>query len=422
MANNRDLLKEAIAEAKAIRETALANAKAALEESFTPHLKSAFVQKLEEMEKEEMYEKEEEMMNETSKEVEEELNLEALLAELEEGEDLTEAKEEDKEEEDDSEKEEEKEEEEDEEKLDLEDMTEEDLEKMITDIIKDMLEDGELESLEGEEEMEDETMEELPMTEMEDETMEEEVNIDELLSEILSEEEEIEEIFGLGKKKEKRDGYQEVIQDLLSSNKDLVDKIASASSDEEKRKLADPLLKKALSAFQQLKREMPGEDVIANMNEFKRELFGDSRSLLQKVVSGARGGGEGMKESYDKMSKELSEAYKTINHLRSELNEINLLNAKLLYVNKIFRAKNLNESQKVTILETFDKAKNVGEVKLVYETLNGGIKSRSPKSTITEGRGSSSKATGKVTTNEEPIIVNEAFERMKQLAFYQSKH
>jgi TATA-binding protein-associated factor Taf7 len=52
MATNRDLLKEAIADAKAVKETAIANAKAALEEAFTPQLKSMFAAKLQEMEHE----------------------------------------------------------------------------------------------------------------------------------------------------------------------------------------------------------------------------------------------------------------------------------------------------------------------------------------------------------------------------------
>ena len=47
---NRDLLKEAIADAKAVKETAIANAKAALEESFTPHLQDILSKKIQEME------------------------------------------------------------------------------------------------------------------------------------------------------------------------------------------------------------------------------------------------------------------------------------------------------------------------------------------------------------------------------------
>ena len=46
---NRDLLKEAIADAKAVKETAIANAKAALEETFTPMLREKLAKKIAEM-------------------------------------------------------------------------------------------------------------------------------------------------------------------------------------------------------------------------------------------------------------------------------------------------------------------------------------------------------------------------------------
>jgi hypothetical protein len=96
------------------------------------------------------------------------------------------------------------------------------------------------------------------------------------------------------------------------------------------------------------------------------------------------------------------------------LNEINLLNAKLLYTNKIFKAKNLNENQKVKVLSSFDKATTVGEVKIVFETLNEGIKVN--KNTIKENLGSASKAM--VTPNAKKPIVesNDAFLRMQKLA------
>jgi hypothetical protein len=119
-------------------------------------------------------------------------------------------------------------------------------------------------------------------------------------------------------------------------------------------------------------------------------------------------------EDKKKMKKELDEAYSVIKSLKSELNEINLLNAKLLYTNKIFKAKNLNESQKVKVLSSFDKATTVGEVKLVFETLNEGIKVKS--NLIKENLGSASKST--VTPNvKKPIVEsNEAFLRMQKLA------
>ena len=63
----RDILKEAIADAKTVKETAIANAKAALEEAFTPQLKSMLAAKLEEMEKEDEKEEADDKVDEAKK-------------------------------------------------------------------------------------------------------------------------------------------------------------------------------------------------------------------------------------------------------------------------------------------------------------------------------------------------------------------
>jgi hypothetical protein len=114
------------------------------------------------------------------------------------------------------------------------------------------------------------------------------------------------------------------------------------------------------------------------------------------------------------MEEELAEALSTIETLKAEINEINLLNAKLLYSNKIFKAKNLNENQKVKVLSSFDKAKNVGEVKMVYETLNEGIKVA--KTTIKENLGRASKSTVTPTIKQPIVESNDVFARMQKLA------
>ena len=113
---------------------------------------------------------------------------------------------------------------------------------------------------------------------------------------------------------------------------------------------------------------------------------------------------------------ELEEAMNTIAILKNDLNEINLLNAKLLYTNKIFRSKSLTESQKVKVLTAFDKATSKKEVELVYETLSEGLKvsTISTKSPIKESLGSASRALGNATSK--PIIENDAFARMRELA------
>jgi hypothetical protein len=116
-------------------------------------------------------------------------------------------------------------------------------------------------------------------------------------------------------------------------------------------------------------------------------------------------------------SVDAKEMEETINELRNELNEVNLLNAKLLYTNKIFRAKNLTESEKVKVLNTFDKATNVKEVKLVFETLTESLKTKTTKpSPIKESLGGASKTITPATPKQPIVEVNEAFARMQRLA------
>ena len=99
-------------------------------------------------------------------------------------------------------------------------------------------------------------------------------------------------------------------------------------------------------------------------------------------------------------------------------NEINLLNAKLLFTNKIFKSKNLTETQKVRVLESFDKATTVRETKLVFETINSGLKSK-PNRRINENLGRASKAAGIAVkkTSKQPIVESdEMVKRFQKLA------
>ena len=310
MATNRDLLREAIADAKAVKETAIANAKAALTESFTPFLKEKLSQKISEMEEGYMDEDANENMHaDDNNEGLDEISLDELLAELGEDpktkmeEELYEAKKDEKDEE-----------------MSLEDMSEDDLKSFIEDVIKDMVANKELEA--GHEGMEDEEG-----AEEEDEPTDEEPT----------------------------------------------DEPADEPADDEP---AD-------------EEEVDLEELLAEMNA------------------------EEPKEE-DTKEEELEEAYGVIKHLKSELNEINLLNAKLLYTNKIFRSKSLTESQKIKVLTAFDKAKTKKEAQLVYETLTEGLKVSITKTSIKESLGSASKSLGNAI--KKPIIENDAFARMRELA------
>ncbi len=351
-----DLLKEAIADAKAVKETALANAKIALEEAFAPRIQNILTTKLSEdlMDEEELPEEEgmEMDMEVPAPAPEMEMDMEApapeapapapapememdmeapapapevpVEAPIEDG--MMYAQDENPADETPA----------------PTDMTEEDLE--LEAIIRELEEDLNEEDLYEEELTEDETIDEMhcgkggeheePSDDKKDEKdIEESFNIDEIIEEILSEDE---------------------------VNKEEV--VAEGEHEEEEKE---------------------------------------------------------SKEKMDELSEELTEAYDTIESLRGTINEVNLLNAKLLYTNKLFRNFELSENQKMTVIENFDRAGNTREVKLVFSTLAESFQLPVKKKAIVK-ESFASKAAG-TTAPSEPTkqIINEGNElanRWKKLA------
>ena len=407
---NRNFLKEAIADAKAVKESAIANAKVALEEAFSPQVHAMFASKIEEMEKEDMdeaYDKVDEVKDDadmkeekeymTKKEKregddrksddkaeartekmrkikeEDDSDLDEILAELskddpeikeakkdDDKEDIKEDERTDAEEEgyEDGMEDEKEDMDEDDEDIDLDDLSEEDLKSFIEDVIEDMVKAGEIEAGESFEDEDD----------MDDVEVEDDVDIDVEDDVEIAEAEEVDE----------KQGYDARLDDAEGS------KHGKKKQDMAQRRADSENMEKA---------------------DGGRKFAGDSK----------------MKEEMDKVKEELAEAYATVKTLKTELNEINLLNAKLLYTNKVFRGKNLTESQKVKVLGAFDKATNVKEVKLVFETIDGSVKTKVTNKSISEGfrsKGSASNmAANRKETKKQPIVESdEMVARFKKLA------
>jgi hypothetical protein len=135
------------------------------------------------------------------------------------------------------------------------------------------------------------------------------------------------------------------------------------------------------------------------------------------VKSGTTGEVEDLKTEMAEKDEELKEAYNTVNQLKSIINEVNLLNAKLLYTNKLFRNFELSEGQKMKVIENFDRAGNTREVKLVFSTLAESFKRPETKKRVVK-ESYASKAT-QTTAPKTTTILNEGFEladRWKKLA------
>jgi hypothetical protein len=117
-----------------------------------------------------------------------------------------------------------------------------------------------------------------------------------------------------------------------------------------------------------------------------------------------------------KMKEELDEAYSVIEQLRYTINEVNLLNAKLLYTNKLFRNFELNDTQKMKVIENFDRAASTREVKLVFSTLSESFKKPVAKKKVVK-EGYASKPTASTAPNKEIISEGAEFaNRWKKLA------
>ena len=319
----KELLKEAIADAKAVREVALQNAKMALEEAFDSKIKNMLSARLaeeleEDVELEEVYDEDEksegmsyeedsanvsDVSGATEEGVDEEINLDELMAELEE---------------------------------------------MSYD--------------------EDEKSEGMKYDE---DDMKKEMKDDDDMKEATLEEADMDAALASAKEKAKKAGKSgaaalKYIADLLTG-KEFIDSGITTTKREGVEETNESI------------------DIDALIAEIESELD-EGKKKEDK---------EDVKKEVKKAKDELKEALKTVVSLKSTISEMNLLNSKLLYCNKLFRANSLTEAQKVKVVDALDLATTANEAKLVFSTLQEsfnftGVEKRG----ITEGLGRASKASG----------------------------
>jgi hypothetical protein len=126
-----------------------------------------------------------------------------------------------------------------------------------------------------------------------------------------------------------------------------------------------------------------------------------------------------LKTENEELEKNLDEAYRTVKHLNSVINEVNLLNAKLLYTNKLFRNFDLNEGQKMKVIENFDRAVSPREAKLVFATLAESFTKPTQKRAMVKESAASRATRTTAPSKETTQILSEGFElanRWKKLA------
>jgi len=375
-----DLLKEAIADAKAVRETALENAKVALEEAFTPRLKSMLSKKIQSEIEDEGNEEEVTEQDEEEAEEDEEVQDEGVYEDDEDPSDEF------------SDEEAGEEEEAPEEEIPEEGMEPEGVIEingvMYAPVVSE--EEDEEEAPEGEEEEadmgEDEDLDleavlrELEAELQEDEDEEEDEVSDETESMDEADDDEDEEEEPVDEEWDKSSG--------VGKGDNKVDQVDSS-------KIGVPGKAKHESVEET-------EEVIAESDEEEIDLEEVLRALQEEDEE------DTTSEDMENLQSELDEHRDVVKYLRSKLNEVNLLNAKLLFTNKLFRSYGLSNDQKMKVVETFDRAQNLREVKLVYATMAESFGTRSTREEIVKEskKGSASKpvASTKSEKQEQEII------------------
>lgn len=349
---NSKLLKEAIADAKAVRETALANAKIALEEAFTPKLQSMLSRKLqEELEGEEEKEDEVELTQEND-----------VSSEIGKG-----------------------------------DGTKMPAAKAFDSAAEsDELAAADVDKISAEVGSEDENAEKVAdITEGEEEEDITGATPDSAMNEEEGDEDELD--------------IEEIIRELEADADAEEAPMAEEEAEEAPAVVAEPAAEEA---------PVEEEEEI-DLDEILREMgYGDEAEEEAHVTE--EEDGEDHSAELAAKDAELEEAYKVIGSLKKTINEVNLLNAKLLYVNKLFRGYNLTNEQKTKVVETLDRTKNVREVKLVYTTIAESFKigSTATKKTATKLTESYASKPAASTAPAKQIIAedNSAAARFKKLA------
>jgi hypothetical protein len=393
----KELLKEAIADAKAVREVALENAKMALEEAFDSKIKNMLSAKLAE-ELEEDVELEEEYVDEEVESTDEAMKY---------GED--------------------------------DDKADEDMKEGMYD--EDADEDMKKEEFELEED--------------------EEINLDELMAELeeISYDEDADEDMKEGKDDKKdedmKEGQESLEEDMmtatelsvlgatLAANLGVAFKAAGGLSGLKGAIKDTGSVAKGIAKFlggtgagaglkgggraeesvdfdidaliSEIEADLSEETVDEGATGYDEKVGGKGRTGYDEKVGGK--GRTGYDGAVKKLEEERDEALETVESLKSTISEMNLLNSKLLYCNKLFRANALTEAQKVKVVDALDKSTTTGEAKLVFETLQESFNFTGvEKRAIKEGLGRASKATGNAPQKVITESVNDTVSRFQKLA------
>ena len=147
-----------------------------------------------------------------------------------------------------------------------------------------------------------------------------------------------------------------------------------------------------------------------DLDESDEEEIDLDEMLDEMGVHGFGDDAEELRSENVALKRDLKEHRDVVRFLKGRLEEMSVLNGKLLYTNRLFKNYNLNSGQKMRVVENFDRAGTLREVKLVYTTLaeafSGTPTKSSTKKMVSEGLASRPVGSTKPKT-QQPAILEE---------------
>jgi hypothetical protein len=246
-----------------------------------------------------------------------------------------------------------------------------------------------------------------------EESVEEEVDLESILRELELEEEAEEEVTEDSIDEENEESSDEEIDE------EAINEIIASLNDETLEEKVSTI-KTSVADYLKFEEKEKDEDKVMD-EEIELELDEEEVDLDELMADYEKAKAKQMEEEYttkiSALNKALEEAKKKAMDMEGKLKEMNLLNAKLLYANKLLQEHSLTKEEKHKTLEKLEKAKNVSEVKLVYEMLNENY--ISSKQNIQESLGFASKtisSTASAASNDNNILNESMADRFKKLA------
>jgi len=164
------------------------------------------------------------------------------------------------------------------------------------------------------------------------------------------------------------DSEEEKIEISEEELKDIVEKLTLDFNPQKTGWLEKP-------QYETRQAELEAEALAAHDDSDEEEM-----DKLKEALNSSSQENENLRGKLKEMTNGIQEMKSFADRVKGTLSEVNLQNARLLYINKALSSDSLNGRQKDRLVEAISNSKTVEEAKVIYETLQGAVGERRQRS------------------------------------------